>query len=78
MKRFFSVVMLVAVLMASASNASAAKRVATSRYGEWIKVNHNGVITYRYVYRGYKSGFPPPAMFYYGYPQSGYTYGTGI
>jgi len=34
----------------------------------------------RLVYRGYTSqGFPPPAMFYYGYPHSGDgTYGPGF
>jgi opacity protein-like surface antigen len=78
MKRFFCLLVLAMAAMAIASQANAGQRVATSRYGEWVRVNHNGVITYRYVYRGFKSGFPPPAMYYYGYPQSGYTYGTGI
>lgn len=78
MKRvLFSLLIVIAASLAS-DNAVAGQRVATSRYGEWVRVNHNGVITYRYVYRGFKSGFPPPAMYYYGYPQSGYTYGTGI
>ncbi len=58
--------------------AEAGRPVPPSRYGEWIRVNHNGVITYRYVYRGYRAGFPPPALYLYGYPRSGYTYGTGL
>jgi hypothetical protein len=49
----------------------------SSRYGEWLRVNHKGAITYRYTYRGYANGFPPPAMYYYGYPQSGFSYGMG-
>lgn len=78
MKRFLFVLLLAVAACAATGRADAGQRVATSRYGEWIRVNHNGVITYRYVYRGYRSGFPPPAMYYYGYPQSGYTYGTGL
>lgn len=72
--------LLAALLLAlgSAPTASAKSPVPQSRYGEWIRVNHNGVISYRYVYRGYRAGFPPPALYYYGYPRSGYTYGTGI
>lgn len=78
MKRFLCVLLLALVACAFAGDAVAGRRVATSRYGEWIRVNHDGVITYRYVYRGYTNGFPPPAMYYYGYPQSGYTYGIGL
>jgi hypothetical protein len=64
--------------MGNAAPAIAGRPVSPSRYGEWIKVNHNGVITYRYVYRGYRAGFPPPALYFYGYPRNGYSYGTGI
>lgn len=78
MKRFLCVLALALALSLIADQASAGQRVPTSRYGEWVRINQNGVITYRYVYRGFRAGFPPPAMYYYGYPQSGYTYGTGI
>ena len=78
MKRLMFVLLLALGTCAIADRADAGHPVAKSRYGEWIRVNRNGVITYRYVYRGYSNGFPPPAMYYYGYPQSGYTYGTGL
>ena len=78
MKRFLFVLMVATIAGTWAGSAEAGPRLGASRYGEWIRVNNKGVITYRYVYRGYKNGFPPPAMYYYGYPQSGYTYGTGI
>jgi hypothetical protein len=78
MKRLAILAILALSALATSSTCEAGGRVATSRYGEWVRINNNGVISYRYVYRGFKNGFPPPAMYYYGYPQSGYTYGTGI
>lgn len=68
----------VCLALGTSTRASAARPTSPSRYGEWIRVNRDGVITYRYVYRGYPAGFPPPAVFFYGYPRNGYTYGTGI
>ena len=74
--------LLLALLLATSTFAGVGQAAAPcppkSRYGEWIKIEKDGVITYRYVYRGFRNGFPPPAMYYYGYPQSGYTYGTGL
>jgi hypothetical protein len=77
MKRLLLAALLVNLICTSVSFA-AAPCPPKSRYGEWIKIEKDGVITYRYVYRGFRNGFPPPAMYYYGYPQSGYTYGTGL
>jgi hypothetical protein len=79
MKKLLLVMFVGLVALSAAARSDAGTCPPQSRYGEWIKVkNKDGVITYRYVYRGFRSGFPPPAMYYYGYPQSGYTYGTGI
>ncbi len=78
MKKFLLMFLLATGVCAAGDRVEAGRRAATSRYGEWVRVNHNGTTTYRYVYRGYTNGFPPPAMYYYGYPQSGYTYGTGL
>jgi hypothetical protein len=71
-------VLLTVVMLSGAVNAAAPCPPRQSGYGEWIRVNTNGVITYRYTYRGKVSGFPPPAMYYYGYPGSGFSYGMGF
>jgi hypothetical protein len=78
MKRLlFAFAMILATLVAS-STAMAQSCPPQSRYGEWVRVSRNGEVTYRYTYRGKTNGFPPPAMYYYGYPQSGYSYGIGF
>ena len=38
----------------------------------------NNQVTYRTTYPGKINGFPPPAFLYYGYPQSGFSYGVGF
>ncbi len=48
-----------------------------SGYGVRLKYSGPGYTKYRYTYPGYQNGFPPPAMYYYGYPGSGYSYGVG-
>jgi|GEM_PF-4275911 len=50
--------------------------VSPSRYGVYVKTIRNGKPAYRYTYPGYEAGFPPPAWLYYGYPQSGHSYGA--
>jgi hypothetical protein len=77
MKRLLSAIVL-AILVFTGVCQAAAPCPPKSRYGEWIRIEQDGVVSYRYVYRGFRNGFPPPAMYYYGYPQSGWTYGTGL
>jgi hypothetical protein len=48
-----------------------------SRYGVKIIYQGPGYRKVRYTYPGYEAGFPPPAMYYYGYPLSGFSYGAG-
>jgi len=48
-----------------------------SRYGVKIIYQGPGYRRVRYTYPGYEAGFPPPAMYYYGYPLSGFSYGAG-
>ncbi len=40
--------------------------------------DRDGNIKVREVYPGYAEKFPAPAMFFYGYPHSGYFTGLGI
>jgi hypothetical protein len=49
-----------------------------SRYGVKIIYQGPGYRKVRYTYPGYEAGFPPPAMYYYGYPLSGFSYGAGV
>jgi hypothetical protein len=63
-------------LLAPATEAQAAQRKYPPRYRvssnyKHIAVLRDGQPTSRYVYRGYESGFQPPAFLYYGYPHSG-------
>lgn len=48
-----------------------------SRYGVKVIYQGPGYRKVRYTYPGYEAGFPPPAMYYYGYPGSGFSYGAG-
>jgi hypothetical protein len=48
-----------------------------SRYGVKVIYQGPGYRKVRYTYPGYEAGFPPPAMYYYGYPLSGFSYGAG-
>ena len=63
-------------MAACCRDARAAERRYPPRYQrgtnfETIVVPRKGQWTTRQVYPGYKSGFPPPAWLYYGYPHSG-------
>jgi hypothetical protein len=49
-----------------------------SAYKVKVIYHYKGHTYYRYAYPGYANGFPPPAFLYYGYPQSGYSYGVGF
>jgi hypothetical protein len=43
----------------------------------YVYRDRDGNMKARRVYPGYAEGFPPPAMFYYGYPHSGDDTGIG-
>lgn len=49
-----------------------------SQYGVRVIYSGPGYQKSRYTYPGYVNGFPPPAFLYYGYPNSGFSYGTGF
>ena len=66
-----------------AQEASAAPRQrpvkrTRSGYEAIVAVRKSTGVTYRTTYPGYVNGFPPPAFLYYGYPQSGFSYGVGF
>ena len=68
--------MIVCASLSLVTEAQAAQRKYPPRYRyssyyKHIAVPRDGQMTSRYVYRGYESGFPPPAFLYYGYPHSG-------
>jgi hypothetical protein len=64
------------ILLTLAAETQAAHRKYPPRYRyssnyKHITVPRDGQTASRYVYRGYESGYPPPAFLYYGYPHSG-------
>jgi hypothetical protein len=68
--------LLLCGFLRSPTEAQAAHRKYPPRYRyssnyKHITVPRDGQTASRYVYRGYESGFPPPAFLYYGYPHSG-------
>jgi hypothetical protein len=82
MKRFAAIF---ALAIATASTTEAAVPAhhrplprTRSGYEATIIVRKNNHVTYRTTYPGKINGFPPPAFLYYGYPQSGFSYGVGF
>ena len=82
MKRWTVVLALLAASQLSATSAQAFERpqpgFGKSQYGVKVIYRGPGYVKYRYTYPGYVNGFPPPAMYTYGYPLSGYSYGVGF
>ena len=82
MKRFFfAVALCMAALVAQDCKAGPPQRPlkkTKSGYEVTAIVRKNNCVTYRTTYPGYINGFPPPAFLYYGYPQSGFSYGVGF
>jgi hypothetical protein len=74
---------LLCVAATATQEASAAPRQrpvkrTRSGYEAIVIVRKPSGVTYRTTYPGYINGFPPPAFLYYGYPQSGFSYGVGF
>ena len=85
MKMLTTKLVLIAALVAVSAAAQPAVRRyqyprqrSQSAYGVWVKSYRHGQPTYRFTYPGYINNFPPPANLYYGYPQSGHSYGIGF
>lgn len=55
------------------------KAYPRSGYGVWENYYDRGQLVKRqFTYPGKAWNVPPPAFLYYGYPQSGYSYGVGF
>ena len=82
MRRFtFPAALCLAALIAQDCQAVPPQRPlkrTKSGYEATVIVRKNNRVTYRTTYPGYINGFPPPAFLYYGYPQSGFSYGVGF
>jgi hypothetical protein len=81
MKRFAA--MFALAMAAASAEAAAPPRCqplprTRSGYEATVIVRKNNQVTYRTTYPGKINGFPPPAFLYYGYPQSGFSYGVGF
>jgi hypothetical protein len=71
-------VLLATVALGSAMASAAPPRRSPSGYAVRVTYHYRGRTVTRITYPGYVQGFPPPAFLYYGYPQSGFSYGVGF
>jgi len=84
MRRSFKTLLVAAAILGAAGPAEAAQRRrprvphSPSRYGVMATYHYKGQVIQRYTYPGYVDQLPPPAFLYYGYPQSGFSYGVGF